>query len=498
LETCIQVNDVKYAYPESQQALNGINFSAKKGEFIFICGANGSGKSTIGHLLNGLIPHFFGGKFEGSVKIFGVDTRNLSLAKLFPIVGMVLQNADAQLFNSSVEDELAFGLESLGLSGKQIEKRILETTRLLHITHLLKRSPDRLSGGEKRIVGIAAILCLRPSILILDEPYANLDWSGISKIRASLKKIHAAGLTVVVIEQRVDGLIKDASRCLVVEKGHIIFDGKPEDSHKILLSQKLIPQYPRRTKTNDIEAMTFWEKQKVFLSVHELFCEINGKTILKDISFNIYKGQAVALLGKNGSGKTTLIKHLNGLYRPKHGNITLNGNRFIGKNPRETAGIVGLSFQNPNDQFFKNRVVDELQIGLRLIHKNHQEWLEQICHLFQLHGLLHRSPFSLSEGEKKRVAIASVLAMKPQVLILDEPTSAQDGRSKQILATILEKLTHEEFTIIVATHDLDFARTIADRSIILDKGKIVKDIPTVPAEQAGMPIRTSLDSPYLI
>ncbi len=425
-------------------------------------------------MLNGLIPHFFEGELKGLVRVFGTDTRKMSLAQLFPCVGMVLQNADAQLFNSSVEDELAFGLESLGLSENQINKRIIETSRLLHISHLLPRPPDQLSGGEKRMVGIAAILCLKPAVLILDEPYANLDQEGISKVRAVLKKIHASGLTVVIIEHRAENFINDATRCLVIDEGSIIFDGKPEHCRTILFSRGLIPQYPERGKSRG-STTAAGEKHQSFLSVHNLCYQIKGRTILDGVSFEIFKGQAVALLGKNGAGKTTLIKHIIGLYRPDYGSVKLNNRILTGKDPRKIAEQIGLSFQNPNDQFFKTRVKDELYTGPRMIRKIDPHWINQICRLFRLNELLHRSAFHLSEGEKKRVAIASILAMKPQLLILDEPTAGQDGLSKKLLAVILEKLICEGLTIIVATHDLEFADAVANRRIVLDKGKIIKD-----------------------
>ncbi|MCU0614080.1 MAG: energy-coupling factor ABC transporter ATP-binding protein [Desulfobacterales bacterium] len=483
MATCIQVKNVRYRYPEGQEALTGIDFAIDEGDYLLICGANGSGKSTIGYLLNGLIPHFFSGNFSGTVEISGMDTRNMSISELFPRVGLVLQNADAQLFNSSVEDELAFGLESLGLSGKEIEERIRETAELLHIDPLLKRSPDTLSGGEKRMAGIASILCLKPAILILDEPYANLDGSGITKVRECLGKIYRMGLTLVVIEQRVDGFLEDASRCLIVEQGKIIFNGKAAHAGDILVSQGLIPRYPDRRKLKNFTKAMSYDAEKPLLRVRNLSCQINGKKILNDLSFDIFKGQAVALLGKNGSGKTTLIKHLNGLYRSKQGEIHYNGQSLTGKTPAQIATMVGLSFQNPNDQFFKSRVEDELRVGLQAVQKEPQEWLEKICRLFQLQSLLDRPPFKLSEGEKKRVAIGSILAMKPEMIVLDEPSAGLDGRSKQMLAAMLAELVHEGFTTICITHDIGFARAVADRWIVLDKGQIAGDGPPESLEQ---------------
>jgi energy-coupling factor transporter ATP-binding protein EcfA2 len=189
------------------------------------------------------------------------------------------------------------------------------------------------------------------------------------------------------------------------------------------------------------------------------------------------------LLGKNGSGKTTLIKHFNGLYRPLNGEIKFKGQSILGKTPVQLAQMVGLSFQNPNDQFFKSRVEDELRVGLQLMQEEPEDWMERICRLFQLHDLMGRSPFKLSEGEKKRVAISSILAMKPEIVILDEPSAGQDGRSKQMLATILAKLIHEGLTTICVTHDIEFARAVADRWIVIDQGQIKGDGPPESFEQ---------------
>jgi energy-coupling factor transport system ATP-binding protein len=477
LASCIKVKDAGYSYPGGHEVLSGINFTVDEGDYLFICGANGSGKSTVGYLLNGLIPHFFGGNFRGAVEIFGIDTRKTGISELFPRVGLVLQNADAQLFNSTVEDELAFGLESLELSEKQIDERIYETAHLLHISHLLKRSPDTLSGGEKRMAGIASILCLKPSILVLDEPYANLDQSGVSRIRECLREIHGKGLTVVVIEQRVADFLQDASKCLVIDQGKIIFNGKTSDADKILISKRLIPKYQDRSKAEKTATALPGVSGEVLVRIRNLSYWIKKEKILSDISLDIFRGEAVALLGKNGSGKTTLIKHLNGLYRPMEGEIFFSRQSLTGKTPFQIATMVGLSFQNPNDQFFKSQVKDELRVGIQRMAREHKKWLEKICGLFQLQDLLDRSPFKLSEGEKKRVAISSILAMKPEILVLDEPTAGQDGRSKQLLATMLAKLIDEGITTICVTHDIEFARAVAGRWIVLDKGRIAGDGP---------------------
>ena len=219
----IRLRDVWYRYPNSGWALEGIDLSIDEGEYIYVCGANGSGKSTLGYLFNGLIPHFLGGTLKGSVLVKDMDTMERSVSDLLSQVGLVFQNADAQLFSNTVEDEIVFGLENLGLPPCEIDERINEISNMIQIEDLLDRAPISLSGGEKRLVAIASVLCLNPSLLLLDEPYANLDWDGIHRVRKVLRDIHLKGKSVVVIEQRVDGYMEDATRCLVTNQGKIFF-----------------------------------------------------------------------------------------------------------------------------------------------------------------------------------------------------------------------------------------------------------------------------------
>lgn len=464
----IQLRDVYYRYPGSEWVLKGIDLSINEREYVFVCGTSGSGKSTLGYLLNGLIPHFFGGTLNGSVSVAGANTTERNVSELFPKVGLVLQNADAQLFNSTVENEIAFGLESLGLPADQIDKRIGEISETLHIENLLNRSPMALSGGEKRLVAIASMLCLNPPILVLDEPYAHLDCEGIRRVREALREIHRSGKTLMVIEQRIGDFIQDVTRCLIVNQGKLYFNGPPHEAHGAFFEEHLIPCYPKRRKREPLG------KDPVLL-VRDLSYKMDGRELLKDVSFELYKGETVAIVGRNGAGKTTLIKHLNGLLRPTRGDVIFMGNVVHGIAPLKMATCVGISFQNPNDQFFKNRVKDELLVGPRMIGRGQNGWIEEIYDLFDLRGLLNRSPYQLSEGEKKRVALASILSMQPQILIIDEPTVGQDGRFREVLAGLMAALEDRGFTTLIVTHDLDFAQATADRWIVLHEGRIVTD-----------------------
>ena len=219
----IRFANISYRYPDTadRRVLEGINLSIHDGEYVLICGRSGSGKSTLAYLFNGLIPHFLGGELQGSVHVNGSDTREVTIADLLRKVGLVFQNPDAQLFNSTVENEIAFGLESLGLKPREIEGQIHWVAETLGIADLLHRSPMSLSGGEKRIVAIASVLCLDPPLLLMDEPFAHLDWLAARRLRDSLRKLHRKGKTVEAIEQRVRTLTDDVSRCILVDRGNI-------------------------------------------------------------------------------------------------------------------------------------------------------------------------------------------------------------------------------------------------------------------------------------
>ena len=471
-------SNINYRYAKASKAwvLHGIDLSIEKGEYVLLCGGSGSGKSTLGYLLNGLIPHFFDGTLQGTVSILGQDTRDLTVADMFSKVGLVFQNADAQLFNSTVENEIAFGLESLGQSAREIEIEIERTAKALGIGHLLGRPPTALSGGEKRLVTIASVLCMSPPIIILDEPLAHLDWEGAERVLTVLRDLHQQGTTVMVIEQRVGVLLSDVTRCLVLDRGKLLFDGTSEAAPPVLVEQHLVPHYPLKRKNTNRE-------QQPLLQVQQVSHEMDNRPILHHASFDVKEGEILAIVGRNGSGKTTLIKHFNGLLQPDGGNLF-----FLGKGIRPTASPeiaaqIGISFQNPNDQFFKNTVEDELMIGWRLVRCDSEEWFEELCTLFDLHELMGESPYRLSEGQKKRVAIASILVMRPRLLVLDEPTVGQDGRFLEALASLLLSLREKGFTIVIVTHDLKFAFATAERWVVMYNGRVVGTGP--PRKLAG-------------
>lgn len=466
----IALRDVHFRYGAGDWVLQGVDLTIGPGEYILICGLNGSGKSTLGFVLNGLIPNFIDGELRGHAVIDGCDSRQLSVADLAGKVGMVLQNPDAQLFHGTVADDIAFGLANSALDAEQIEARLTTVAKAFRLEHLLERSPMHLSGGEKRLAAIASVLAVDPAVVVLDEPFADLDRDGVTLVLQALRAIHRSGKTVVVIEQRLEGLLEEATRCVVVARGTVVFDDRPERAIPLLLDARLIPRYLPRTARCRAE-------DEVILKLDKIHAAAEGKEILRDVSFTVRAGESVAIIGNNGAGKTTLIKHCNALLAPTQGSVTVAGADIRRKRAHELAATVGLAFQNPNDQFFKVRVRDELTVGPRAVGRLDDGWMHELCDLFELNELLERSPYRLSEGEKKRVAYASIFAMKSSLVILDEPTVGQDGRFREAMVDFLKLLERFGFTLLIVTHDLDFARAATDRWIILSAGRIVGDGP---------------------
>ena len=504
-ESVIQVRGLRYRYSgaPADWILQDLDLDVEAGEYLLVCGPSGSGKSTLCRTFNGLIPHFHGGQMEGVVKVGGLDTRQCPVSELFAEVALVLQNAEAQLFTTRVESELAFGLESLGLPASEIGQRVAQAAETVGITHLLHRQPHQLSGGEQRLVTIAAALALRPQVLVLDEPYTSLDPSNVDRVRAALRSIHRNGTTVVLTEHRLAHAVADAQRMLVLHEGRVARDGTPQEvlAGDVTLFGLNPPPVVRVAKALDIsyvpltvESLTSAAggralradllsvppgadatERETLLAMDGVDFAFGGTPILRDVTLALGAGECVALVGANGSGKTTLIRHFNGLYRPDRGAVVVLGRRTRGAAVSELARHVGLVFQNVNNQFFKFLVRDEIEVGARTLGRYDETWLADLVGLFGLEPLLDRPPYRLSEGEKKRVAFAAVLAARPEVLVLDEPTTGQDWPFRRALKGLLGDVLARGVSVILVTHDLDFAEQSAHRWVLLAEGRVVAD-----------------------
>ena len=503
----LETEALRYAYRKQDDfwVIKDIDLGVRQDEYLLICGASGSGKSTLCRTFNGLIPHFYGGKIDGDIRVAGKSTLNQSVGDLFMHVGMVFQNPETQLFNNTVAREITFGLESLGLSRSEIQTRVNGVADSIKIKDLLQRNPNELSGGEQQIVAIAAILSLHPQIIVLDEPYANLDPINVRRVREALRSILKQGIGVIVCEHRLPLTVADAHRMLVLNHGGIELDGPPTTLlNRSLESFGLEP--PLSVKVGermgltpvplDIEALksrvshqsipldlkpdfpvlhSHSAGEKRILEVENISFSMDNCSILKNISFALHEGESIAIVGANGAGKTVLLKHLNGLYRPKTGNVRIMGKDTRAFKVSRLARHIGIAFQNPNSQFFKLNVWDEITAGAEALDCFDAEWLQDLIKLFRLEPLLKRAPFRLSGGEKKRVAFAAALAPKPMILALDEPTAGQDWYFRRALGSLLKELRDRGQAIILVTHDLSFAEQHAHRWLLMAEGRIVKE-----------------------
>ena len=502
----IEIESLRYAYRKigGDWILEDINLKIRPDEYLLICGASGSGKSTLCRTFNGLIPHFFGGTLQGDIRIAGIPGARQSVGRLFATLGMVFQNPEAQLFNPTVEKEIAFGLESLGLARSEIKRRIAETAAAAGIEAMLPKNPHELSGGEQQLAAIAAVLALRPQTIILDEPYANLDPVNVRRVRTALKEIHQNGTGIIVSEHRLGLTVPDARRMLVLHRGRIVLDGSPgqvlqQNIERYGLESPLAVSIGRRMglmplplDINSLKskisidrplappasaalAPTQAHANECVLTLDRVSFSAGSKTFLRDISFTLSRGECLALVGANGAGKTTLVRHLNGLNRPTRGEVIVMNRSTRGLKVSQLARFVGVAFQNPNSQFFKLTVRDEIVAGAKALHCLDESWIRELVRLFKLEPLLDRAPYRLSEGEKKRVAFAAALAARPAILALDEPTAGQDMFFRRSLGLLLADLRQRGQAVLLITQDLSFAEQYAPRWLLLAEGEMVAE-----------------------
>ncbi len=444
---------------------------------LVITGPSGSGKSTILRFINGLIPHFYEGKFTGDVIVAGKNTRKLSTCALFKLAGYIHQNADAQIFNDNIENEIIFTLENAGLPVTVIKERLRWMIEEFDLQRIANKKSHELSGGEKRILTIASALSPKPKIMLLDEPFSTLDGFYRKKLLRLLQGM--SDTLIVLTEHRIDGTETFAKRYMFIQDSanRIISDDlfkvnfsdfrvrEPENLRlariagfvEIPESEELIrklleigysPEFSPPTPTGE----------KV-LELEEVSFSFGNKFSLKNVNVELFSGEIVVLLGPNGAGKTTVMKLMTGIRNPEKGRVI-----------RKTR--TGYVPHNPQDIFFKARVIDEIKVNMR----GNEDWLDKLISLLNLENLLEKSPFLLSEGEKKRVAMAAILAIKPGILLLDEPTVGQDGETILAIEKIIKDLSKEGIAIIVSTHDLEFARRISSRWLLISNGVIKGEI----------------------
>ncbi|MDY6965541.1 MAG: energy-coupling factor transporter ATPase [Halobacteriota archaeon] len=504
----IEIDNLTFFYADSEKpALEEINLDVKDGEFLLITGPSGSGKSSLCRCLNGLIPHFYGGKIRGRIIVQGANVLQAETNEIARTVGMVYQDPENQLVMSSVEREIAFGLENLGFPEELILKRIEESFDAAGICSLRKRHPTELSGGEKQKVAIASVLALHPKILILDEPTSQLDPKGTEEVLSLVQRLNdELGLTVILVEHRMERVIHWVDRLIIMNGGRICIDGDPGEVLTdgippigiglppiIELARGLkIDKTPLSVKEGriilkelfkDADASKFVLKdEKIYgneiVKVKDLSHAYGDIPALAGVNLSISEGEFVAIMGRNGSGKTTLAKHFNGLLKPAKGDVTICGVNTKKATVAELARTVGYLFQNPNNHLFADTVKDEILFTLKTLGIDEKKRADEVIERFDLTRYMNEYPRFLSGGEKERVALASIIVSQPKILILDEPTRGMEQGLKRMLCKFMDEYRSDGNAVVLITHDVELVAKYADRVLLLSDGGIVVDGPT--------------------
>jgi len=526
------VEDLHYAYPpltpggEPIPVLKGVDLRVQKGEFLALMGPTGAGKTTLCLTLNGILPHLVGGTFRGQVVVAGMDTRDHGPGEMSRQVGLVFQDPESQLFNMTVEDEIAFGLESLGLSPSEMEERIAWALEVVRLTVLRKRHPLQLSGGQKKRLAIATVLAMRPQVLVLDEPVTGLDPLGRHEVLSVIEKLkREEEVTVVMVEQDAEAVMAWADHVVIMEQGQPVLEGSPrqvfsrvealhdwglavpqmselahlfnrrqgttfhfatEDEACSAFAGELQPntQYPipnTQPPTSNLQLPISFEHSPA-IQVKDLSYRYNdGPAVLTEVNLSVEAGDFLAIVGQNGSGKTTLVKHFNGLLRPTRGRVLVLGQDTAGQSVGQLARKVGYLFQNPDHQIFAPTVWEEVAFGPRNLGFSEREVADRTTEALALFGLEDQAdtpPAVLGYGLRRQVTLAAVWAMRPQILVLDEPTAGLDWRSTRTLMEEVTNLNRQGHTIILVTHDMKLVAEFARHVLILNEGHILTCGPT--------------------
>lgn len=516
MEPIIEFKDYSFKYrSQVEPTLLDINLSIYPGEKVLIVGPSGSGKSTLAHCINGLVPFSFTGESTGSLKIEGQEPKNLGLFGLSKLVGTVLQDTDGQFIGLTVAEDVAFSMENDCIAQDEMFERVDRVAKTVDITDLLNHAPNALSGGQKQRVSMAGVIVDDVDILLFDEPLANLDPATGKRAIDLIDRIHKKNnTTILIIEHRLeDALYRDVDRIVVVGDGRIVADVRPDEllAGPVLKEQGIreplyitalkyagcridkadLPQHidsmnllPYKEKVQNwydkVQLTKKTPNREPALEIRDLsFSYKPGQPVLSHIDFSISKGEMVALVGKNGAGKSTLASLICGFMQPDQGEIYLNGDNLAGYSIKERGEKIGLVMQSPNQMISKPMIYDEVALGLRVRGVAEEEIKERVFETLKICGLypFRNWPVSaLSFGQKKRVTIASILVMNPEVLILDEPTAGQDFRHYTEIMEFLRRI-HEKLgiTIIMITHDMHLMLEYTDRAIVIADGKMLAD-----------------------
>ena len=533
----LEVEHLKYRYPHTKKlALDDISFTAEKGEFIGIIGENGAGKSTLSQAFCGLVPQFYKGAYGGKVTVDGIDAATTPTAELCKKVGLIFQNPFNQLSGAkdTVWDEVAFGLENFGVPAEQIHERLDKVLHQLDIWQFREKNPFDLAGGQMQRVAIASVLAMEPEILLLDEPTSQLDPQGSEEVFHTVELLAKTGITIFMIEQKMEKLASYCDKILLLHEGKQIDFDTPEKifSRPDLAELGICPPYVTRycieqnlfrpdgtypVTMEDVKRVLKMDmERKVTLPqlTDPVLTEVPGERFaVRNLKFSYTEDHPIfenfqlsldqrptAIIGQNGAGKTTLVRLLKGLLKPSAGTILYQGEDISRRTVASLAGQVGYVFQNPDDQIFKYKVIDEVMFGplnIGMPKEKAKEKAMEALALTELTSYAGENPYDLELSQRKLVAIASVLAMDTDVIILDEPTIAQDYRGKEIIRNIIASLSEQGKLVLAILHDMDFVAQCFSRVVVLAHGQLLADgTPSEVFVQEDVLKKAALDMPH--
>lgn len=509
----LSIKDLTFSYPNKENfALQNVNLSISSGDFVVVCGQSGSGKTTLLRMLKKEIAPY--GEKQGAVYYKGEDVEKLDDKISAQKIGFVFQKPDQQIVTDKVWHELAFGLESLGYDSDYIRLRVGEMANYFGITSLFRKKTTELSGGQKQLMNLASVMAMSPDVIILDEPTSQLDPITANDFITTLKKINdELGLTVIIIEHRLQEVFPIADKVAVMEDGKVICYDTPRNVCEKLSNHPMSQGFP--------SAVRIWQKSggkgecpltvkegrnfinsnfserklslrntipntEDIITLKDVFFryEKGGNDILSGTNLNIKKGEHFCILGGNGSGKTTTLKILAGILKPYRGKVIIDNNKMTKKTTADFNRLgVAMLPQNPESVFLKSRVIDDYTelCKIKGIEKSaYEEKINSVAEKLGIKNLLENHPYDLSGGEIQKCALGKVLISKPKILLLDEPTKGVDAYSKLSLSKILQEIKSEGVTIITVTHDVEFASIVADRCGLFFDGEVLSSL--VPQE----------------
>jgi len=522
VESAIKLNNVSYRYPSNlEPCVKNVNLIIEKGKFIVLMGATGAGKTTLSLCLNGLIPQLIEGELTGQIRVAGHDVRKTAVQSLSRVLGLVLQDPETQIIGRTVEEDTSFGPRNFLVPLEEIKRRVDKTLEIVRLAGYNARLTEELSGGEKQRLAIAGVLVMEPEILVLDEPTSELDPVGRSEIYETLDYLRRKkDLTILLVEHTIEEVIKKADEVVVLNKGEMIWRGVPSELFRNIrllrefgikpipvsligwefyekgwisfadipldipaaehLIRALLPKYGQPIQRECPQKLDSQKNiKKIAVEISELLFQYSsGQCALKGINLTIEAGEFVALIGQNGAGKTTLAKHLNGLLKATSGKVIVDGMNTLLYDTSQLSKTIGYVFQNPDHQIFSVTVEKELEFGLKnagFKGKKIKERVDQVLAYTGLDRYRNVHPFILGKGERQMIAVASILVLKPKLLVIDEPTTGSDWTGVQTMMALIRKLHAAGTTIIMISHDMDLVAQYASRVIVLKDGGILLD-----------------------